>query len=1199
MPIFAIVHRFAMSANNLHRFRRLTIWLLLIATAVLLVAGIRANSHVRSTEKAAAEMEKSLGKRMQVLQTFMDKAMESDRAWMQLKGLPDDMVVYKYIDDTLRCWNNQFTIINDNIADRIRIPAIVSSPGIISSPLARATDTPVLMDMGSKWYIVKSSTSGDTRIIGGVVIVNDISGSGFGNTNPRLHLDGGFRVLSMDRSGGIPVSIDGTDVFKIYLDNNIEPTGSMMYLFWGALMCLLIAVVLMTDIRRSMAQYLISCAAVALSAAAMYIAGGVLPPNEQRIFSPSLYADGRFFYSLGALVIVNLAVTAFAICTYLSRRALFKWLHRRGKAVTAIAGTALILFTASIPTLTLYEIRSVTLNSGITLEAYKLSGLDISSAIVILSVLSILLMVPLMMQIFRPWIYRRCRYDMFSEGMAVATAVCIAVFLVVSTGAWGFRKEESRQALWANRISMTRDVMLEVQLRNAENAIANDGVIAALSAMDNSATLILNRITENYLWRGSQAYNMQVYVMRDNRQTAEGVALFRSKMQNGQPIADNSKFLYSTAANGSAVYSGIFMYYVPGSGVSRILLEVTPRNNRSNRGYAELLGMSSPGRVAMPPLYSSARYSGRDLVSYNGNYAYPTHLNDRLYGVMHDPDICHYVEDGYTHFVNHVDTDSVIIITRPKVDSFIYILSVLFLSVFIYIILKLFSLIRRRPEMPAVSHNYYKNRAMFVLVASLIATLFIMTLVSVAFVYQRNSSNLDAIMSGKVTSLQGLLQEECGLARSTEDLDSPEFLAVMRIAGEVSKTDVSLFTTDGKVFKSTIPAVYERMILGSRLNQKAFEDIIYNHKRYSILREKIGYRHFYVMYAPVFNRDGKMLAILSAPFVDESSDFRSRAVIHIITIVTVFLILLIVARVAIGSIFDKIFRPLVRIGDKMSSADIDKLEYIEYDRDDEVSSLVKSYNRMVHDLTESSQKLAQAERDRAWSAMARQVAHEIKNPLTPMKLQLQRIIRLKQRNDPAWQTRFDECSQIILDHIDILTDTANEFSTFAKLYSEEPTVIDIDALLKDEIAMFDNRDDIMFLYMGLDGALVSGPKPQLTRVFVNLITNAVQAVDMRRQEEKESGREPEPGRVSVSLRRSSSHPDCYDIVVEDSGNGVSEENRSKLFTPNFTTKSGGTGLGLAICHSILEKCNASISYSRSFLLGGACFTVTYPETGSE
>ena len=246
------------------------------------------------------------------------------------------------------------------------------------------------------------------------------------------------------------------------------------------------------------------------------------------------------------------------------------------------------------------------------------------------------------------------------------------------------------------------------------------------------------------------------------------------------------------------------------------------------------------------------------------------------------------------------------------------------------------------------------------------------------------------------------------------------------------------------------------------------------------------------------------------------------------------------------------------------------------------------------DLSESTRQLAQAERDKAWSQMARQVAHEIKNPLTPIKLQIQRLIRLKQNNNPAWEERFDEVSAVVLEHIDILTETANEFSTFAKLYSEEPVLLDLDKTIKDQLLIFDNKDNVKISYLGLEEAYVMAPKPQLIRVFVNLITNAIQAVEISQKEAAERGDEPMKGRVMISLHNSTKDG-CYDIVFDDNGPGVKDENLDKLFTPNFTTKSSGTGLGLAICRNIIEKCEGEIRYQRSFVLGGASFIVTIPK----
>ena len=153
--------------------------------------------------------------------------------------------------------------------------------------------------------------------------------------------------------------------------------------------------------------------------------------------------------------------------------------------------------------------------------------------------------------------------------------------------------------------------------------------------------------------------------------------------------------------------------------------------------------------------------------------------------------------------------------------------------------------------------------------------------------------------------------------------------------------------------------------------------------------------------------------------------------------------------------------------------------------------------------------------------------------------------------------------------------------------------MDLDKILQDQLLIFDNKENVRISYMGMPEAYIMAPKPQLIRVFVNLITNAVQAVENQQKEAIEEGREPVQGRVLICLRNSTKEG-YYDVVFDENCPGVPDENLHKLFTPNFTTKSGGTGLGLAICRNIIEKCEGEIHYQRSFALGGASFIVTLP-----
>ena len=682
-----------------------------------------------------------------------------------------------------------------------------------------------------------------------------------------------------------------------------------------------------------------------------------------------------------------------------------------------------------------------------------------------------------------------------------------------------------------------------------------------------------------------------MFLFRDNVSDPQILKYFNERFGDAVPIAPGSRFSYGRSSAGRPQYTGLFMYYFPEDGVYRLLVGLNSKADKEDRGYSFILDESSPGGIVIPVQYSYAKYIGGKLVSYKGDYAYPTVLGGKFKSALaNSAERAAY--GNYVHFYEELSPEESIVISRPRIGVLRYVVAGCMIFLLAYFWISAFTLGRKRTS--DFEKNYYKSRVNAVILLSMTMTLVTMSLIMVFFVYKRNDENVRKLMSSKITTIQSLVANRVRGFSSFTEMTGQDVSAILDEVARYTRTDISLYSPGGKVFNSTSPEIFERMIIGSRTNPEAYRNIMYNRKRFYIHKERIAGRPFYTMYAPLINDKGDILAILGAPYTDSGLSFKSDAVFHSIFVIIVFFILLILTRFFTTKVVDKMFGPLSVMGRKMLSARTGGLEYIIYDKEDEISSLVRAYNLMVHDLYESGKQVAQAERERAWSEMARQVAHEIKNPLTPMKLEIQRLIRMKRNNDPKFELRFEDAARVILDSIDVLTDTANEFSTFAKLYSEEMVDIDLDALASDQISMFDNRDDIRFEYYGLKGAVVRGPKPQLTRVFVNLLTNAVQALDSRTADAGDNENEPFRGHIVLSLRNSSKDG-FYDIVVEDNGPGIKDENRARLFTPNFTTKSSGTGLGLAICKNIIERCGGEIFYSRSFALGGACFTVRYPK----
>ena len=213
--------------------------------------------------------------------------------------------------------------------------------------------------------------------------------------------------------------------------------------------------------------------------------------------------------------------------------------------------------------------------------------------------------------------------------------------------------------------------------------------------------------------------------------------------------------------------------------------------------------------------------------------------------------------------------------------------------------------------------------------------------------------------------------------------------------------------------------------------------------------------------------------------------------------------------------------------------------------------------------------------------MARRIAHEIKNPLTPMKLSIQRIMMLKQKNAPGWEEKLEAISASLLEQIDILSNTASEFSSYAKFYVEEISVFNLYDVIRQQKDIFDNNENIRISFSHeSENCWVKARRGQIVRVLVNLISNAVQ----------ELGNSEDKGFITLSLV---GEGDFWKVSVDDNGNGVSSENLESLFQPNFTTKSSGNGLGLAISKNIIEQSGGKIWYSRSEL-GGACFSFTLP-----
>ncbi|NJW52071.1 GHKL domain-containing protein [Salinimicrobium sp. CDJ15-91] len=365
-----------------------------------------------------------------------------------------------------------------------------------------------------------------------------------------------------------------------------------------------------------------------------------------------------------------------------------------------------------------------------------------------------------------------------------------------------------------------------------------------------------------------------------------------------------------------------------------------------------------------------------------------------------------------------------------------------------------------------------------------------------------------------------------------------------------------------------------------RLDRSVVEELATSSQK-RVLRQTVkNDKRFQSSYTYITDNKFRPLAILNLPYLEDdffiTRDLRN----FLIRLTEVYLFMLVLAILLAYFLSKYITRSLKTISEKIHQTRLDKKnQKIEIGNvSEEIFTLVTAYNSMIDDLEESAVKLATSEREQAWREMAKQVAHEIKNPLTPMRLSVQSFQRKFDPNDPQMQQKVDEFSDTLITQIDTMSSIASAFSNFAKMPAQQNETLNVPKIVKLALDIF-NEDYIMFS-SEKEEIIAKFDRTQLIRVVTNLVKNAVQAVAL---EEKPA--------VLVTVTEEEGRA-C--LTVSDNGVGISEENKSMIFEPKFTTKSSGMGLGLAMVKNIVESCGGSITFT-SKLNKGTIFKVLFPK----
>ena len=383
-----------------------------------------------------------------------------------------------------------------------------------------------------------------------------------------------------------------------------------------------------------------------------------------------------------------------------------------------------------------------------------------------------------------------------------------------------------------------------------------------------------------------------------------------------------------------------------------------------------------------------------------------------------------------------------------------------------------------------------------------------------------------------------------------------------QIAADVGE-DFNLYV-DIQLQVSSRPELFEAGILDTRLSGSAYARILLGGERFYLERESIGLYEYAVGYRPVLNSAGSIVGVVSVPTLyrqDQLDEDVSRRNAFLFGVYAVVLLSVIVIATALAN---RIAAPIQRLTDatrKVSQGEFDVTVQTS-GADGEIGELVRSFDAMIKDLKRSREELIRVQRELAWKEMAKQVAHEIKNPLTPMKLAVQHLRQTYADRVPDFDQVLDEVTKTVIDQIETLSRIASEFSTFARMPKRQLEQCDVKAILTESVQLFERDANVQFEMKFDPGApTVLADREELRRAFINIIRNGIQAMN-------------NSGRIIVGMKLVEQGTV---VSIRDFGPGVPEEVKDRLFQPNFSTKTDGMGLGLAIVKKTIDDIGGTIS----------------------
>jgi len=745
--------------------------------------------------------------------------------------------------------------------------------------------------------------------------------------------------------------------------------------------------------------------------------------------------------------------------------------------------------------------------------------------------------------------------------------VIFSIFASVSFNHFNQSKEKEKRKLLMQKMALENDPISEYLFGEVYNKIKNDSNLNELIKSFAPENEIVNYLKYKYFKGYWSKYNTQITTCKDFQNLIikpdfgfyNCDKFFYDKITaHGKTTMTENLFLIKDNVYENNYLSLIRLFENSADSMLRtsIYIELNAKFIIKDLGYPELLIDKKANTLHDISSYSYARYHDGLLYKNFGKSKYFNSIDYKNY-----KEKTYYFEnyDGYNHLIFRPNDSSLLIISQKKQSIFEFFLPFSYLLLFFTLILIIYLILSGNLLRVKFSKSSFKLRLQLSVMAILLISFILVGVTTLIYISSFNNDKHREVLTEKAHSILVKLETELGNLNGLSINQSESIYDMLVNLSNIFFTDINLYDTRGYLIASSRSQIFEENLISDKINPVAYNELYNNGRNIFINNENIGKYEYMSAYIPFKNVDNKLIAFLNLPYFAKQNEIKREISTFLTTYLNIFIFLISIAILIAIFISNYITRPLKLIQEKMSQIKLGKSnEKIEWDRNDEIGSLINDYNSMIDKIALSAEMLAKSEREQAWREMAKQVAHEIKNPLTPMKLSIQHLQKAWNDRVDDWDERLNKFSKTLIEQIDSLSEIASEFSDFAKMSSTNFSRLNISETLQSTVDLYNSYIDenINIVTKIENDCFIYADKKQMLQVFNNLIKNALQALKNK-----------DIGLIEIELLKKQ---DNILIIIRDNGKGIEDEKKEKIFSPNFTTKSSGMGLGLAIVKSIIE-----------------------------